>query len=124
MSDETAANQSGGKNSSADKTDALDGVTVGDLNADARQGLRVPDAIQGAIVTDVAADSNAADAGLQRNDIIVSINRQPVKNSDDAIRLCKDAKGDQILVKIWRRFGDLAGTRYVSVDNTKRTKQK
>ena len=67
-------------------------------------------------------DSNSADAGLQPNDVIVEINRQPVTNADDAVRLCKAAKGDQILVKIWRRIGDFAGTRYLSVDNTKRAK--
>lgn len=103
-------------------TDALDGVTVADLDQDIRQQLRVPDAIQGAIVTDVADDSNAADAGLLQNDVIVSINRKPVHNSDDAVQLCKDAKGSQILVKIWRRNGDFAGTRYISVDNTKKSK--
>jgi hypothetical protein len=35
-------------------------------------------------------------------------------------KLCKQAKGDQFLVKIWRRSGDMGGTRYLSVDNTKK----
>ena len=106
--------------SDTDQTDALDGITVDDLNSDTRQELRIPESIHGAIVTDVNTDSNSAEAGLQRNDVIVSLNRQPVSDADDAIRQCKEAKGGQILVKIWRRTGDFTGTRYLSVDNTKR----
>jgi serine protease Do len=104
------------------KTDALDGVTVADVDSQVREQLHLPASIHGAIVTDVDKDSNSADAGLQPNDIIVQINRQPVENSDDAVRLCKAAHGDQILLKVWRRFGNLGGTRYLSVDNTKRPK--
>ena len=104
------------------KTDALDGVTVADLDPQIRSLLRVPASIQGAIVTDVDSDSNSAEAGLQRNDLIVEINRQPVTGSDDAVHLCKAAKDDEILVKVWRRNGGFAGTRYLSVDNTKRPK--
>jgi serine protease Do len=102
------------------KTDALAGVTVGDLNPRLRQLLRVSDSIQGTLVTEVTPDSNSAAAGLQPNDLIVEINRQPVANSEDAVRLCRAARGEQILVKVWRRVGDFAGTRYLSVDNTRR----
>ena len=102
--------------------DALDGVTVADLEPSVREQLRVPADINGALVSDVSSDSNSADAGLQANDLIVEINRQPVTSADDAVRLCKAARGEHILVKIWRRNGDFAGTRYLSVDNTKRAK--
>jgi serine protease Do len=102
--------------------DALDGVTVQDLNRGIRQQLEIPDEIRGALVTDVDPDSNSAEAGLQRGDVVVEINRQPVSNADDAVRLGRQAKGDQILLKIWRRQGDLVGTLYLSVDNTKKGK--
>ncbi len=101
-------------------TDALDGVTVADLNPDIRSQLRVPASLKGAIVTDVTNDSNSAEAGLQPNDVVVEINRQPVADASAAVDLCKAAKGNEILIKIWRRAGDFAGTRYLSVDNTKR----
>jgi serine protease Do len=97
--------------------DALDGVTVADLDAAARQQLRIPNNVQGALVTDVATDSNSAEAGLQIGDVIAEINRQPVSGSDAAIKLCKQATGGQILLKIWQRTGD---THYLSVDNTKK----
>ena len=93
-------------------------MTVADLDQQIREELNIPGNIHGAIVTDVDQDSNSADAGLQPDDVIVEINRQPVSDADDAVKLCTGAKGDQILLKIWRRDGDLAGTRYLSVDNT------
>ena len=117
----------GGDQDNADSgtgmADALDGVTVSDLEPQVREQLRVPDNVQGALVSDVSADSNSADAGLQQNDLIVEINRQPVTGAADAVRLCKAARGEHILVKIWRRTGDSAGTRFLSVDNAKREKK-
>ena len=119
-----AADDQANPEDSTAKADALDGVKVADLEPQVRQQLRVPASIQGALVTEVNPDSNSAEAGLQRGDLIVEINRQPVAGSDDAVRLGRAAKGEQILVKIWRRLGpgDFAGTRYLSVDNTKRAK--
>ena len=104
------------------KTDALDGVTVADIEPEIRQQLRVPTTLQGALVAEVDRYSNSAEARLQRGDIIVEINREAVTSAADAVRICRAAKGDQILVKTWRRVGDSAGTRYLSVDNTKRPK--
>lgn len=112
------------KNPESDSStmDSLDGVAVQDLDADIRQQLRIPDHVKGAIVTEVAEDSNAAEADLMKGDVIVELNRQPVTSADDAIRLSKEAKGDHILLKVWHREGGLALTRFLSVDNTKRSK--
>jgi serine protease Do len=101
------------------RADALDGVTVADLDSNIRQQLRIPDDLRGALVTDVEQDSNSAEAGLQRGDVIVEINRQPVNDGNDAVKLGRQAKGDQILLKVWHRDGDLAGTHYLSVGNAK-----
>jgi len=100
--------------------DALDGVTVANLDQNARQDLKIPDSVQGAVVVDVDADSNSAEAGLQKGDVITEINRHPVNDADSAVSLCRQAKSDRILLKIWRRSGDMAGTRFLSVDNTKK----
>jgi serine protease Do len=101
-------------------TDGLDGVLVDDLNALARRQLAIPSSIQGAIVTDVAQDSNASQAGLADNDVIVEINQKPVANADDAVKLSNGANTKRVLLKIWRSDGQASGTRFVSVDNTKR----
>ena len=114
------ANTLGGTDSDDSKNDGLDGVTVADLDGDTRQGLKIPDDVQGAIVSDLDADSNSAQAGLKKNDVIVQIDRQPVPDADSAVKLSGQAKGDQVLLKVWRRNGDMGGTLYLSVDNTKK----
>jgi len=105
-------------NSTPATTDSLAGVSVDNLNEDARSELKIPDNINGAIVTDVDQDSNAAEAGLHVNDVIIEINRQPVRSAEDAIKLCNDAKSDQILLRVWRRDGNITMTTYIPVDNT------
>ncbi len=104
------------------KADALDGVFVQDLNPRLRRLLRTSPDFAGAFVTDVDSGSNAFDAGLRSNDVILEINHQAVANADDAVRFCKAARSDQILVKVWRPLRDSGGiVRFMSVDNTKRT---
>ena len=104
-------------------TDSLDGVTVDDLSRAIRRELGAPASLQGALVREVAQDSNAAQAGLVRGDVILEINHHAVTDADNAVRWCEAAKGDHILLKVWHRFpGDQAHTRFLSVDNTKPAK--
>jgi serine protease Do len=112
-------NERNTSDSGSPTADALDGVQVADLDNYVRQQLRIPEVLRGALVTDVQRESNSAEAGLQRGDVIVEINREPVNSAADAQRLGRGSKGGQILIKVWRRNGDMAGTRYVSVDNTR-----
>ena len=99
--------------------DALAGVAVADLEPEVRRQLGMTPGAQGALVSNVEQASNSAVAGLQYGDVIMEIDRQPVSNSSDAVKLGRQARGNQILLKIWRRQGDLAGTCYLSVANTK-----
>jgi serine protease Do len=92
---------------------------VADIEPQIRRQLHVPLSVHGALVSDVDDNSNSAEAGLQRGDIILEVNRKPVSDANDAVRLCKDTKDSEILVKVWRRNGAFAGTHYLSVDNTK-----
>jgi serine protease Do len=98
--------------------DALDGVTVADLDSQARYQLDIPARVTGALVTVVDRYSNAAEAGLTGGDIIQEINRQPVSNAEDAVKLGRQAKSSRICLKVWHRTEQFAGTRYLSVDNT------
>jgi serine protease Do len=105
--------------------DALDGVEVTDLedlDARARRQAGVPRDLQGALVTSVQPESNSAEAGLKAGDVIVSINRQSVHNAKEAVAMSEKAKGDQILLRLWRGNVDDrgAGMLYLSVDNVKR----
>jgi serine protease Do len=103
------------------KADALDGVEVQDLDSSLRLQLRAPQSVAGALVTKVDRASNSFEAGLRRGDVITEINHQPVANAEDAVRLCKAARTEQILVKIWHPERAGGGRiRFLSVDNTKR----
>ena len=104
------------------KADALDGVAVANLEQSVREQLDVPNNVQGALVYELDRNSNSAEAGLQIGDLIVEINRLPVRNAEDAFRLGRQAKGNQILLKVWHRDGAMAGTRFLSVDNTSKGK--
>ena len=84
------------------KTDALDGVEVTDLDAQARREADVPENVHGALVTKVEEDSNAAEAGLRAGDVIIEIDRQPVRSADEAVAASEKAKGDRILLRVWR----------------------
>jgi len=102
------------------KTDALDGVEVTDLDAQAQREADVPSNIRGVLVANVDQDSNAADAGLRAGDVITEINRQPVRSADKAVALSEKAKGDRILLRVWRGGEGRGGMLFLLVDNTKR----
>ncbi len=101
--------------------DALDGVEVTDLDARTRRRFDLPNSINGALVTSVEPDSKAAEAGLRPGDIVLEINRQPVRNADDAVSLSERLPGDRVLLRVWSRNGNaIGGTRYIVVENPKR----
>jgi len=103
------------------KTDALDGVEVVDLSPATGREAQVPRDIRGALVTQVAPDSNAAEAGLRPGDVIVEIDRKPVRNADDAVKLSEAATADTILLNVWSSAGNgVGGTRYIEVNNARR----
>ena len=77
---EEAAVQHNDDNSSSS---ALSGVSVENLDADARHDLGLPASAQGVVVTNVSPSSEAADAGLQRGDVIQQVNRRPIRNTAD-----------------------------------------
>ena len=95
-------------------------MEVTDLDAQARREADIPDNIRGALVTSVDQDSNAAEAGLRAGDVIVEINRQPVRSADEAVALSEKAKADRILLRVWRGGEGRGGMLFLSVDNTKR----
>jgi serine protease Do len=89
-------------------------VGVSDLDRQARREFDVPPDVQGALVTEVDPTSAAAAAGIQPGDVIEQINRQPVKNAEDAVRLTENAASKLTLVRVW----DKGGSHYVVVDES------
>lgn len=100
----------------ADKAnDALHGVGVSDLDKATREQLKVPSQIKGAVVSSVEEDSVAYDAGLRQGDVILEINRQPVKDAEQATALCEKPESKVSLVKVWSH----GGSRFIVIDESK-----
>ncbi|HTV41146.1 MAG TPA: DegQ family serine endoprotease [Candidatus Sulfotelmatobacter sp.] len=103
---------SGSQNNSDNGT--LNGVTVTDLNSQARAQFNIPDDVKGALITQVDPTSASAQAGLQPGEVIESINRHPVANADDAVQLTEHPKSKETLVRIWAN----GGSQYVVVNES------
>ncbi len=94
----------------------LNGVGVTDITSEAREQLQLPADVKGALVTEVDPESGSAQAGITQGDIILELNRKPVHNADEAVRLSAEIKGPKVLVRIWRK----GASWYVVVDETKK----
>jgi serine protease Do len=104
----------------SDESDALQGVAVSDLDAQMRRQFGVDRKItQGAIVTEVEPTSAAADAGLKAGDVIIEINKQPVKSAEDAVKLTTNAKDKITLLHVWSNDGSQWNSHYLVVDESK-----
>lgn len=110
----------GGSGNQPGNMDALDGVEVADIDRAARRQFGIPAALQGAVVVNVDENSSAAEAGLRPGDVILEINRQPVRNAQDAVTLSQKPKGAQVLLRVWSQGPNgQSGTRYIVVENPK-----
>ena len=93
----------------------LNGVGVGDISAELREQLNLSRRIEGAIITTVEPDSPSARAGLREGDIILELDRRPVRNADEAVKLSEEIKGPKVLVRLWRN----GSSRFLVVDESK-----
>ncbi len=83
------------------------GVGLADLTPDEREQLQAPADIHGALVGNVQPGSPADNAGLQRGDVIVEVNRHPVQSASDAAHeLGKIANGQDALILVWSNGGN------------------
>jgi serine protease Do len=94
--------------------ETLKGVAVGDLDPALRRQFNIPNNIHGAVVTDVEESSPAGEAGLKPGDVILEINRQPVSNAQDAVRLTEKQKDKTTLLRLWSK----GGSRFVVIDES------
>lgn len=84
------------------------GLRLADLTSDVRNELQAEDqkSIHGAIVEDVQPGSPADNAGLQRGDVIMEVNRHPVKSAADVAQaLSRVPNGQDALVLVWSNGG-------------------
>lgn len=89
----------------------LAGLTVHDMSPELAQRFGLPDE-EGVVVTRVEAGSLADDAGVQRGDLVLEINRQLVRNTRDFNRIAADIGKDESLLLLVNRQGQ---TLYITI---------
>jgi serine protease Do len=96
------ASRGGGQSSDSDKSSGdLLGMRVQELTPELAQRARVDPGTRGVVVTAVAQDSPASQAGLDPGDVVLEINRQPVASvSDYKKAVSKLKKGETALVRV------------------------
>jgi serine protease Do len=78
------------------------GVAIQPVSPDIARAFGLPHG-GGALISDVTADSPAAKAGLQRGDIVLQLNGQPVTGPDDlSVRISEMAPGSSAHLQIFR----------------------
>jgi serine protease Do len=84
------------------------GMRLADLTPDVRNELQADDqrSVHGAIVQDVQPGSPADNAGLQRGDVIMEVNRHGVKSASEAAQALSGVPtGQDALVLVWSNGG-------------------
>ena len=83
------------------------GISLGDLSPAAREQMQIPSDVRGAVVEDVQPGSPADNAGLQRGDVIVEVNRHSQQSAADVAQaLSNVSKGQDALVLVWSNGGN------------------
>jgi serine protease Do len=78
------------------------GVSVANLDDQARQQFNVPDQVKGVVVQDVKPGSPADDAGIQPGDVIEEVNRKPVTSASQFAGDVHAAPSDNdLLLLVW-----------------------
>jgi len=78
------------------------GVTVRKLTPEMADRLDVP--AKGVIVEDVKPGSFAEDIALNRGDVILEVNKQPVNSEEDFARIESSLKsGEDVVLLVWQR---------------------
>jgi serine protease Do len=98
-SEEELAKQAGGEEDAApmaDETPVAPGTALGlslqTLTPQIGRAVGLPSTARGVIITAVDPSSDAADKGLRRGDLIISVNRQPVTSSQGLLAAVANAR--------------------------------
>ncbi|MBI1955616.1 MAG: Do family serine endopeptidase [Acidobacteria bacterium] len=95
-------------------TEAKFGVTIQNLTADIAGRLGIEGA-KGVVVTGVDPDSFADEIGLERGDVILEINQQPLKDVDDVVSIQKKLKAkSDVVFLVQRNQGGQSLTLYLA----------
>ena len=79
------------------------GISTRELDRDTARRMGAPDDLRGVVVWRVDAVSSAADAGMDRGDVILEIGRQPVSSIAEYQRLVNAARpGDVLTIYLYK----------------------
>ena len=84
------------------------GLTLSALTPNLRRQLHVPASVHGVVVTAITDDSPFTALGIERGDVIQSINQKPVSTPEaaaTAIKEAQQAKGDKQILMLLNRHG-------------------
>jgi serine protease Do len=82
------------------------GLSLADLTPDVRNEVQAQQSVHGAVIEDVKPGSPADNAGLQRGDVIMEVNRRAVKSAADVSQaLSSVPSGQDALVLVWSQGG-------------------
>src|SRR5580692_1293076 len=83
------------------------GIGLSDMTPDLREQLQAPKDVHGAVIEQVQPGSSADNAGLQRGDVIVQVNRHDVQSASDVQQaLGSVPKGKDALILVWSNGGN------------------
>ncbi len=82
------------------------GLGLADLSPDARNEIQADGSVRGAVIESVQPGSPADNAGLQQGDVIMEVNRHPVKSASEVSQaLSGIPSGQDALVLVWSQGG-------------------
>jgi len=94
------------ESASADHGKPRWGLGLSDLTPEVRQQLQTSSSVHGAVIEQVLPGSPADNAGLQRGDVIMEVNRHPVQSAADVQNaLASVPKDGDALVLVWSNGG-------------------
>jgi serine protease Do len=92
----------GQESPSAEGAEAKFGVSIQNITPEMASRLGI-DGTQGVLVTSVETNSFAEEVGLQRGDVILQVNQQPVNRVDDVLRIQRGLQARADVVFLVRR---------------------
>lgn len=90
---------------SKDKGTSL-GLTVQPLTPELKDSMKLEKDVQGVVVTEVEKGGVAAQAGVQRGDVVAEINRKPIRKLSDFLQATSKPKPGETLLVLLFRDGD------------------